>query len=90
MSKQTNLFIYFVASVIQNCPQSKNFESCLTEVMESIKPNLAAGDFGPGYKTPPMEPIYDKLLSIVSPELNINLTDLYTKGATTYQVTTIK
>lgn len=58
--------------------------------MEAIKPNLAAGNFGPGLQTPRMEPIFDELLAITSPELNINLTNLYTKGATTYQVTTIK
>lgn len=58
--------------------------------MENIKPNLAQGNFGLGYETPPMEPIFEDLLEISGNELNINMTNVYTKGATTYKVTSVK
>lgn len=37
-----------------------------------------------------MEPIFIDLMQITGSELNINMTNLYVKGATTYKVGTIK
>jgi len=75
---------------LKSCPRSSDFEGCLRELLQDIKPYLAQGNFGPGLVTPQMEPIYEPLLAITGPELNINMTNLYTKGATTYKVTSIK
>lgn len=76
--------------MIKPCPQTDEFKSCLQGVFESIRDGLAKGDFGEGYVTPRMEPMFLDLMQITGPELNINMTNLYVKGPTTYKVVNIK
>lgn len=84
-------FIFLnIASVIQPCSSSSGPDACISNVLERIKSSLAKGDFGQGYVTPQMEPMFIDLMQITGPELNINMTNLYVKGATTYKVVSVK
>ncbi|XP_063699310.1 uncharacterized protein LOC134829939 [Culicoides brevitarsis] len=77
-------------SIIPPCSSSSDPSNCIQGVLERIRTSLAKGDFGQGYVTPPMEPMFIDLMQITGPELNINMTNLYVKGATTYKVGAIK
>uniref|UniRef100_A0A336M337 CSON008823 protein n=1 Tax=Culicoides sonorensis TaxID=179676 RepID=A0A336M337_CULSO len=85
-----NLSIATLPSEIQPCSTTQNTNACIENVLEAIKTGLAKGDFGQGYKTPQMEPMFIDLMQIAGPELNINMTNLYVKGATTYKVVSLK
>lgn len=76
--------------MIQPCSITQNTNACIEEILERIKPSLAKGNFGQGYITPQMEPIFIDLMQITGPELNINMTNLYVKGATSYKVVSLK
>lgn len=85
-SNESNL----AAKSIKPCPNAKNFDTCLKQVVEDVKPSLNKGDFGDGFKTTPMEPMYQKSMKIVGPDLNISMSDLNVRGSTTYKVVSVK
>lgn len=80
----------FTAKSIKPCPKTSNFDTCLKQVLEDIKPSLDRGDFGDGFKVASMEPMHQNSMKIMGPDLNISMTDLIVKGATTYKVVSVK
>lgn len=78
------------AKVIKPCPKNQNFETCLNQVLEHIKPYLDKGDFGEGFKFTSINPIFLESMKIISPDLNISMSNMNLKGATNYKLQTAK
>ncbi|XP_063703667.1 uncharacterized protein LOC134833315 [Culicoides brevitarsis] len=73
---------------IRTCPADKNFDNCLKQVLEEIKPNLVTGDFGDGFKVIAGSPIVFPSLTI--PEVGITLSNMQFTGATNFKVLNLK
>lgn len=58
--------------------------------MNSIKPQLAAGDFGDGMTIKKLEPLNTAVLAIDTAELKLNMSDSNVLGSSSYKVTSVK
>ncbi|EDS40020.1 conserved hypothetical protein [Culex quinquefasciatus] len=82
----------FVAPVLSVCSRNDpNLEQCIINVVERIKPNVAAGDYGDGRAAPKMDPVFFKRLDITNgPGLQLNLTDVTIAGNSKFEVKRIR
>lgn len=81
-----------IAPVLSVCSRNDpNLEQCIINVVERIKPNVAAGDYGDGRPAPKMDPVYFERLAITNgPGLQLNLTQVTIDGNSKFKIQKIR
>lgn len=81
-----------LASLIPRCARTvRDPGKCILEAVEKLRPNLARGDFGDGWKLPKIEPLYLTGLRFYrGPDVNCLFDDIYVRGASNFQVEKLK
>lgn len=82
----------FTASSITVC--SRNLpkpEDCILRAVEKLRPLLATGDLGDGFKTPPLEPMaLDNISFRRGPEFSAKFNSLNVNGPSSFIVEKLK
>ncbi|XP_070496855.1 uncharacterized protein [Chironomus tepperi] len=85
-------FIHFVAAPLpsifpvcfRNDPQLSN---CIVQAVNALKPRLASGDLGDGFKTIRLDPLYiPKITYGSTSRLRTKLTNVYLKGVSNFNI----
>lgn len=64
---------------------------CITEAVEKLRPNLARGDLGEGFKIPKLEPLYLTGLRFYrGPDVNCLFDDVSVRGASQFIIEKMK
>ncbi|XP_055637929.1 uncharacterized protein LOC129776364 [Toxorhynchites rutilus septentrionalis] len=82
-----------LAPILSACSRNDpNFEQCVKQVVERIRPNVAVGNFGEDQPSaPPLEPLWVKQMAIDhGPGFRVKLTNVTIEGSGAFEIRRVK